>query len=300
MQGTNPQTVLVIDDSQDIHDLVEVRLGADGLAVLHALDAERGLATLRKKNVDVVLLDLDLEDDNGIDVCRQIVSDPEIGLVPIIFLTGTVDVGTKVKAFDAGAVDYVTKPFDSIELRARVRSALRTKRYHDLLASRARLDGLTGLGNRSDFDERLEQLLAAAKRTKRPMSLVLLDIDHFKKLNDTHGHPFGDAVLQRVAETVRDQLRGNDVACRYGGEEFGVLLGEADHDAGLQIAERIRGAIADLELDRNRVRVPVTASLGVATADSDAVPTSANLIAAADAALYKAKESGRNQVCSAD
>lgn len=297
--GSGSQTVLVIDDSQDIHDLVEVRLRADGLVVAHALDAARGLETLRKGGVDVVLLDLDLERDNGIDVCRRIVSDPEIGLVPIIFLTGTVDVNTKVRAFDAGAVDYVTKPFDAIELRARVRAALRTKRYHDLLASRARLDGLTGLGNRADFDEQLDRHLSAARRARRPMSLVMLDVDHFKRLNDAHGHPFGDTVLQQVAETIRAQLRGADVACRYGGEEFGIVLPEAAHADALLVAERIRSAIAAMHLERDRARVPVTASLGVATAAPVVSLEAKELLSRADAAVYRAKESGRDRVCSA-
>lgn len=246
-----------------------------------------------------MLLDLDLDTDNGIDVCRTMIEDPAITMIPIIFLTGTVDIETKVRAFDAGAVDYVTKPFDAVELRARVRAALRTKRYHDLLASRARVDGLTGLGNRSFFDERFSEELLYARRNGGSVSLILLDVDHFKGINDTFGHPFGDVVLQRIAETTRDQLRGHDVACRYGGEEFGLVLPGTDQESARRVAERIRAAIADMRLERKQERVSVTASLGVATSAAGGASSCADMIAAADAALYEAKQAGRNRVCCA-
>jgi DNA-binding response OmpR family regulator len=140
-----PQSVLVIDDAQDIHDLVDVRLRPEGVTVLHALDPDAGMGIARELRPDVVLLDLDLAGRSGLDVCRNLLADPRLSSIPVIFLTGTVDVATKVQAFDAGAIDYVTKPFDGVELRARVRSALRTKRFFDLLATRAQLDPITGL-----------------------------------------------------------------------------------------------------------------------------------------------------------
>ncbi|MCP4446066.1 MAG: diguanylate cyclase [Myxococcales bacterium] len=297
MTANSEQRVLVIDDSQDIHNLVEVRLRADGITVLHALESTNGLSILRTERVDLVLLDLDLETDNGIDVCRQILSDDEIAMVPIIFLTGTVDIATKVKAFEAGAVDYVTKPFDAVELRARVRAALRTKRYHDLLASRARVDGLTGLGNRSYFDEQLERQLESDRRSGVTTSLIMLDIDHFKSVNDTFGHPFGDMVLQRVADAARAVVRPRDIPCRYGGEEICIVLPETTLDAAEKVAERIRESIQAIALIQHGKPVVVTASLGIAEADSASMPHGVHLLAEADAALYRAKESGRNRVC---
>jgi diguanylate cyclase (GGDEF)-like protein len=214
-----------------------------------------------------------------------------------MFLTGSDDVSEKVRGFDLGAMDYVTKPFEPAELRARVRSALRTKRYQDLLASRAQIDGLTGLWNRAHFDRRIEQEMAAARRYGRHVALLMVDVDHFKKINDGFGHPAGDAVLQRVGEVLSATLRATDAPCRYGGEEFGVILTETDEAAAAIAARRVLSAIATIDLARRGVRVGVSASIGVAVAERmGASPTAAGLVAAADRALYAAKRAGRARV----
>jgi diguanylate cyclase (GGDEF)-like protein len=286
------QSILVVDDAPEIHDLVEVRLHADDLTILHALDAQEGLRLARSASPDVVLLDLDLPEKSGLDVCRELQSDPRLAAVPIIFLTGTVDVATKVKAFDAGAADYVTKPFDAVELRARVGAALRTKRYLDLLATSAQLDGLTGLWNRAYFDSRLDEDVSAAVRYGRGVALLIIDVDHFKAINDTCGHPFGDLVLRRVAEKVTASLRPGDVACRWGGDEFTVILREADRDGARAVAERIRAGVAEMRLAHGTRSVPVHVSIGLATV----AQTPHELFAAADRGLYRAKLQGRNAI----
>jgi diguanylate cyclase (GGDEF)-like protein len=289
--------VLVIDDSQDIHDLVGARLKSEGVSLRAALDAAEGLRAAAEHRPDLILLDLDLAGSSGIEVCRALKADPDLAVAPVIFLTGTVDVATKVQAFDAGAVDYITKPFDSVELKARVRSALRTKRLHDLLATRAQLDGLTGLWNRAYFDARLADEVAFAGRQGRPVALVLLDVDHFKRINDTHGHPFGDTVLRAVAEALTGELRRGEAACRYGGEEFGVILREADLAGAEAVAERLRRAVEGLALVNGTRPVPVTASFGVASGGPGSMPAPAQLLAEADRTLYRAKQEGRNRVC---
>jgi diguanylate cyclase (GGDEF)-like protein len=299
MRPARPQTVLVIDDAPDIHDLVGVRLRADSIQIVHALSPDEGMALARSTLPDLILLDLDLPGRSGLEVCRELRADPKLAVVPVIFLTGTVDVATKVQAFDAGAVDYVTKPFDSVELRARVGAALRTKRYLDLLATRAQLDGLTGLWNRAYFDARLHEDVAAAVRYGRHLALLLIDVDHFKSINDGCGHPFGDLTLKKLAETISLNLRPGDVACRYGGDEFGVILREADAAAAEATAERVREAVLDLELQQGGRRVPVQLSIGFATAERMSDPSSfsaTELLAAADRGLYAAKKSGRNRV----
>jgi diguanylate cyclase (GGDEF)-like protein len=296
------QSVLVIDDSPEIHDLIDVRLKAEGVQVHHALDAETGLTAMREVRPDLVLLDLDLPGRDGIDVCREIKHDPELAASVVIFLTGTVDVDAKVRAFDVGAVDYVTKPFDAVELRARVRAALRTKRYHDLLATRAQIDALTGLWNRAHFDEVLAEELSLWSRERRPVALIMLDIDHFKRLNDTHGHPFGDLVLRRISDAIALGLRQSEKAFRYGGEEFAVVLRGCGRAGAEVAAERLRAHIEGLEIAQGSTIVPVTASLGVASVDATATGTisaNADLIAAADRALYEAKRAGRNRVSAA-
>ena len=294
------QTVLVIDDSVEIHYLLEARLRPERLELRYALGAEEGLSAARALQPDLILLDVSMPERSGFEVCRLLKEDPRTAALPIIFLSGSTDVVNKVLGFELGAVDYVTKPFDPAELRARVRSALRMKRYQDMLAARAQLDGLTGLWNRAYFDRRVVEEIAAVQRYGRRLCLVMLDIDHFKALNDRHGHPFGDQVLQGVGECLAAAVRTADAACRYGGEEFCLILGETDSQGGLVLAQRVRERFGELNLWCAGQVVPVTASFGVASSDQfqEAAELSARqLIAAADAAMYLAKTGGRDQVC---
>ncbi len=294
------QTVLAIDDSSDIHRLLDVRLKPEGLVVHHALDAADGMAQAIRNTPDLILLDVDMPIITGFEMCKQLKENAQLAQVPVIFLTGATEVYTKVQGFDLGAVDYVTKPFDPAELRARVRAALRTKRYHDLLAARSNVDGLTALWNRSYFNQRIGEEISAAQRYDRVVSLVMVDIDKFKSLNDNHGHPFGDQVLQRVGELLHTSLRTTDAPCRFGGEEFALILSETDEEGAATTAERIREALAHMVFrPSDRMQLQVTASFGVVT--SSILPKSkldvAHLVMAADDALYEAKRTGRNRVC---
>jgi two-component system cell cycle response regulator len=294
-----PQSVLIVDDAQEIHDLIAVRLRPEGVTLHHALDAATGLVIAEQQGPDLVLLDLDLQGISGLEVCRQLKSLPVTAPIPVIMLTGTTDTATKVMAFDLGAVDYVTKPFDAVELRARVRSALRTKRYQDLLATSAQLDAMTALWNRTYFDARLGDELAAARRHAQPLALAMVDVDHFKRINDTYGHPFGDEALRQVAQALLRSVRRTDVVCRYGGEEFGIILRGTGDEASQRAAERMRESIAALSLSHRDEPVPITASVGVAASDDVAREpglTGLGLVLAADHALYRAKHAGRNQV----
>jgi two-component system cell cycle response regulator len=296
------QTVLIIDDAQEIHDLVAVRLRTEDVVLHHALDATIGIVLAEQHRPDLVLLDLDLAGTSGLDVCRRLKELPDMAPIPVIMLTGTADTETKVLAFDLGAVDYVTKPFDGVELRARVRSALRTKRYQDLLATAAQLDAMTALWNRTYFDNRLDHELAAARRHGQPLALAMVDVDHFKRLNDGHGHPFGDEALRQVAHALVRSVRRTDVVCRYGGEEFAIILRGTGEDAALQTADRMRQTIENLVLTNKHKPVPITASVGIAASDDLSLEpglTSLGLVLAADHALYRAKHAGRNRVARA-
>ncbi len=296
-----PQTVLAIDDSPDVHRLLDVRLRPEGLILHHALGADEGLAMARNLVPDLVLLDVDLPLLTGFEVCQRLKEDPATTAIPVIFLTGADEVYTKVQGFDLGAVDYVVKPFDPAELRARVRAALRTKRFHDLLAARSHVDGLTGIWNRTYFNQRLGEEISAAQRYGRTVSLVMLDLDHFKVLNDSFGHPFGDQVLQAVGDVLHTHLRTTDAPCRYGGEEFALILTETDEQGALLTAERIRAQIAEVPFRPKDRHVQVTASVGVAVSsffERGALSMSA-MLTAADDALYEAKHEGRNRVCTA-
>lgn len=293
------QSVLAIDDSPEIHTLLDVRLKPEGLRIEHALNPEEGLRMAATRPPDLVLLDVEMPGMSGMEVCSRLKSDPVTSMVPVIFLTGAESVEIKVRGFDLGAVDYVIKPFDPAELRARVRAALRTKRFQDMLAARAQIDGLTGLWNRGYLNQRLRDEVLAVHRYKRELSLVMLDVDHFKRLNDDYGHPVGDMALQRIGDVLVSCSRPTDAACRYGGEEFAVVLTETSADGAVALAERVRAAIAAMELRPRGKAVPVTASFGVvdaATLAGAGPVTVEALIQRADEALYAAKQGGRNRV----
>ncbi len=296
MNARNEQSVLLIDDSADIHQLVGVRLRSEDVTLVHAYDASQGLEQARETLPDLILLDLDMPGTDGMTLCGQLKEDQTLAHIPVIFLTGTLDTTTKVQAFDLGAVDYVTKPFDAVELKARVRAALRTKRYHDLLVTKAQIDALTGLWNRGRFNDQLTAELAVLERHNHPVSLLMIDIDHFKPVNDIYGHPFGDLVLRRVAAVLNGASRESDVVCRYGGEEFAVVLRNTDTAGARIIAERMRGEIAALEFLAGRKTLKVTASVGIAGSDAIEGADEEALLKAADTALYTAKSGGRNRV----
>lgn len=293
------QKVLAIDDSPDIHHLLRVRLKHLGVDFESAFNANDGINKAETVRPDLILLDVCMPDANGIEVCRTIKNRPELASIPIIFLTGTADVAHKVEGFEAGAVDYIEKPFEPEELNARVRAALRTKRYFDLLSQRAMIDGLTGLWNRTHFDQRLVEEVAGSQRYDRPLSLVMVDVDRFKSINDSYGHPFGDEVLQQVGDVLLRNARTSDSACRYGGEEFAIILRETDIEGALVVAERLRVQIAELPFKRKGHDVKVTASFGVSANSLCRNPcefTKSWMIDSADRALYQAKQQGRNRV----
>jgi two-component system cell cycle response regulator len=294
-----PATVLAIDDSPDVHRLLDVRLRPEGLILHHALDAEEGLAKAVELKPDLILLDVDLPLVTGFEVCQRLKSDPSTASIPIIFLTGATEIHTKVQGFDLGAVDYVVKPFEPAELRARVRAALRTKRFHDLLSARSHVDGLTGVWNRSYFNQRIGDEISAAQRYGRTVTIVMLDLDNFKALNDSFGHPFGDQVLEVIGEILHTSMRTTDAPCRYGGEEFALILTETDERGAVVSAERIRQQVAQHPFRPRDRHVQVTASLGIACSamfDRKVLSVS-KLVTAADDALYGAKHEGRNRVC---
>jgi diguanylate cyclase (GGDEF)-like protein len=291
----NPNRVLVIDDSEPIHKLIAARLKREGLEVTGEMDGQAGIERAIADKPDLILLDIEMPDVDGFEVCRRLKENPATRDLPIIFLTGTDSTDSKVRGLDLGAVDYVTKPFDQVELRARVRAALRTKRLQDILEQQSFLDGLTGLWNRAYLDRRLESELNVARRYERPLVLVLVDIDHFKLVNDRFGHLFGDVVLQGVADAMRAQARRSDMVARYGGEEFAVLLTESNLRSAVYVSERLRSSIEGRSFAARGESMGVTASLGIACTNALAGEiTAEELFNAADTALYAAKDAGRN------
>ncbi|MBT3201397.1 MAG: diguanylate cyclase [Phycisphaerales bacterium] len=286
--------IVIIDDSPDALALAKARLTKECDDIFCANCGKDGLKMVREEIPDLILLDVDMPDISGFDICRTLKNDDDLHTIPIIFLSGTCGQQDKVKGLDIGAVDFVTKPFDAFELRARVRVALRTKHLHDLLSLHAQLDPLTELFNRRAMSERLEREWARAERHDKVISFAMLDLDHFKKINDTFGHSVGDRVLQNVAKTLISQCRKIDLPVRYGGEEFAIVIPDEAAEQAAKMVERLRDHIANTPLITGDTSVTITASFGVA--DSTDRPSIKAMIEAADMAMYQAKQNGRNRV----
>jgi len=294
---TDPTTaarILVIDDADDIHRLLKKKLEDEGYEVCSAYGGQEGIDSARRSLPSLILLDLTMPDVDGFEVLRDLKGDEATMHAPIILLSGSNETQDIIMGLELGAADFVKKPFDFAELRARVRSAIRIHKLLGLLAQRAQIDGLTGLWNRAYFDSRLESELSEASRTGAPLSLAMCDIDHFKAINDLYGHPAGDAVLEGFARLLIEELRKHDVACRYGGEEFAVIFANTSESDAARVLERIRERL-EKQVWPNHPERSVTASFGLASADPTALDANA-LVGQADGALYRAKANGRNRL----
>jgi two-component system cell cycle response regulator len=286
--------LLAIDDSTMIHRLLKARLKSERLEIHSASSGCQGLQSARTLMPDLILLDVDMPEMDGFEVLVKLKADPHTHDIPVIFLSGSCSTESKVRGLDLGAFDFVTKPFDVGELKARVRSALRIRSLIQMLAQRAQIDGLTGLWNRPYFDQRLEEEVTIAQRHTQNLALILCDLDNFKSINDTYGHPFGDMVLEEFA-TMLAQGRAGDAACRYGGEEFAVILPRADAAEAAAVADRYRDS---LKLRRwlDAPDLIATASFGVSDLRLLSEPCASGMVRAADEALYGAKDGGRDRV----
>jgi len=292
----NKPMVVLIDDSADVHRLLKARLRSEPIELTAFADGKEGVEFCAKQSPALVLLDLDMPEMDGFAVLRALRADPATVNTTVVVLSGLSDSQDKVAAFDLGATDYVTKPFDFSELRARVRSALRTQRLLQLLAERAEVDGLTGLANRAAFNRRWAQETNESQRYGRPLSLAVMDIDFFKKINDTYGHPAGDEVIQGFAKVITAFTRDCDIACRYGGEEFCVIMPETAPEASRIVGERIREAMQGTTWPRHPEH-NVTVSVGIAGINAGTAGlTPEAWLDRADKALYTAKHGGRNRV----
>lgn len=287
--------LLAIDDSELIHRLLRVRLHGERVELHMASNPKDGLRMAKQLKPEVILLDIDMDELDGFEVLQRLKADPETQDISVIFISASNDTTDRVKGLDLGAVDFITKPFEVVELKARVRSALRVQALMKMLQQKAKIDGLTGLWNRNYFDGRLQGEVAEAIRHRRPLALVMCDIDRFKDINDHNGHPFGDTVIERVAH-ILSSGRTSDIACRYGGEEFGVILPTTTAEEARDVADRYRTSMSQARWSEHP-GFSMTASFGVCDLERlPGVPSAEALVQAADAALYAAKQAGRNRV----
>ena len=286
--------VLMIDDSPDALAVAKARLSKEQLEIICAGGGVTGLEAAHREKPDIILLDVDMPDMSGFEVCRLLKADAELCMIPVLFLSGAATPEDKVHGLDLGAVDYVAKPFDAFELRARVRAALRTKHLQDLLIEHAHIDPLTGLPNRRALMERMQYEWARIERHSGQMAYIMADLDHFKNINDLYGHHVGDKLLQETARAIAEECRENDLPARYGGEEFSIVVPAESAADAFHLAERCRQKIAECCVVVHNETVKITASFGVS--DSRSAASIEDMMRRADEALYWSKQAGRNRV----
>ncbi len=291
--------------------VLRARLEARGYLVDSAEDGQEALEKIHASPPDLVLLDVMMPKIDGMEVARRMKSDRSLPFIPVIMQTALDSTESMVQGLDAGADDYISKPINFRELEARVKSLLRIQALqreladrerqlsdaNDRLLSMSRTDALTGLDNRRHLGERLHEMWELSTRLQEPLSIVMCDIDHFKRVNDEHGHQAGDAVLQQFAALLKADAREIDRVGRYGGEEFVLILPGTVVEAAVTFADRLRAAVEDHVFDLgNGDTLQRTMSCGVAAWPHPLIQNQEGLIRAADEALYVAKETGRNRV----
>jgi len=302
-------SVLIIDDSEAVREKIMKTLETRGLfsRFYQAEDGLEGFKKLLASPVDIILCDLEMPRMDGFKFLGMMKGRPEVADTPVIILTGNDDRELKIKGLEQGACDFITKPFDPEELVARMKVHLKIKhlqddlkRSNELLLELSNTDHLTGLFNRRFLMESLDKEFQRARRKDGQVALLLLDIDHFKRVNDTHGHLQGDVVLQKVALHIQKELRSYDVAARYGGEEFVAVLPDTSLKEAFNVADRIRLSVQGMRFAGSLSEERVTVSLGVAMYPSPCYEDIDGLLRASDEALYQAKERGRNRVVVSD
>jgi len=297
--------ILIVDDTPDNLRFLSGILAQEGYEARTVINGRMALMVAETAPPELILLDICMPDLDGYEVCCQLKSKLETCDIPIIFLSALDDISDKIRAFEVGGVDYITKPFHTAEVLARVKTHLTLHRLQQRLASAnqeltrlVNLDGLTQLANRRCFNEHLEQEWRRMAREQQHLSLILCDIDFFKQYNDTYGHPTGDDCLQHVGAVLQACVkRPADLAARYGGEEFALTLPKTPMEGAIELAQRIQAQLFQLQLPHatSDVSAHLTLSMGIATVVPQSSRSPEDLVAAADQALYRAKQGGRNR-----
>lgn len=293
--GQRQAKILVVDDQptnvRTIHQIF-----SDLYEVFVAQNGEQALAFCHGSPPDLVLLDVEMPGMSGLEVCRRLKQHAETMDIPVIFVTGRERPEDETACWDAGCVDFVSKPVNAVTLRNRVGVHLKLKFQTDLLREMVFVDGLTGVANRRYFDERLALEWRRCHRNNLSLALIIADVDWFKRYNDNYGHQAGDDCLRKVATALKGVVRHPiDLVARYGGEEFVCLLPETDDETALTIANRMDSAVRNLKIVHSASEAGgiVTISMGVAVTVPDVGNSRENLVRMADTQLYRAKQQGR-------
>jgi two-component system, cell cycle response regulator len=297
--STSPARILFAEDSAVIRAMVRRALEGADYVVLEAANGQVAFDLCQQDRPDVALLDVEMPVLNGPQLLKRLKADHRFSDIPVIFLTGRTSTAEMVEGLRIGAHDYLRKPFEPAELIARVSAAVRVARLQQQLSAQnhelallSRTDQLTGLSNRRHGEERLRTEIDAARRYQRPLTVLMIDIDHFKLVNDRYGHAGGDTVLRELGHRLRDPLRGADVAARWGGEEFVVLLPNTSVEGGIALAERLLDTMREnpIVVDDHATSA-ITVSIGAASSDDTPLD---EIMRRADEALYRAKRDGRD------
>ncbi len=294
-----PPKLLIVDD-EPINVQALYECFADDHQVYMATSGEQALRVCAEHEPDLVLLDIEMPAMDGYEICVRLKANASTRDVPVIFVTAHRDELAETRGLGVGAVDFISKPFNPAIVRARVRTHVALKAQGDVLRRWAYIDGLTGVHNRRSFDERMAAEWGRAQRNRTPLSVVLIDVDYFKRYNDRYGHQAGDECLRRVAATLKAGLkRPGDLLARYGGEEFAALLPDTGLAGALQVAQQLgQQVFAQQVAHADSSAAPVlTVSLGVCSKSADAAGSAADMLRSADTQLYAAKAGGRHRAC---
>jgi diguanylate cyclase (GGDEF)-like protein len=289
--------ILIVDDTKANINILLEHL-KNNYRITPVLSGKQALKAIKKLKIDLILLDIMMPEMDGFEVCEILKSQPETKDIPIIFITAMGDEETIEKAYDIGGIDYITKPFKPKELLARVKRELHLQELQSKLKFLASTDPMTKLYNRRYFSKVSAHIFDLAKRDKQDLCLVMLDIDKFKNINDTYGHDIGDKVIISLANKLTEYQRKSDVICRFGGEEFIMLLPNTSIDGAKIVAEKLRADVGQSAvLLGNNQELKCTISLGVSQIDMKNETDIKLALKRADDAMYHAKNSGRNRVC---
>ena len=288
--------ILVVDDNLNNIRLLTDILEDENFTVYTADNGAAVLAMVHKLKPDVILLDIMMPGLDGFEVCKLLKNDFDIKDIPVIMVTAKTEGIDIKKSLEMGAFDYIKKPIDEIEVIARVQSAIWFKQTQDKLKEMAMKDGLTGLYNHALLIELFEKEIDKQQRNNGSISFAMIDIDNFKKINDTYGHISGDTVLKELSNILMSSVRGGDIVGRYGGEEFSIVFPGIDEQNAFQLCERIRKEVEDFNFEIGIETVKITISIGINFNELKGIINKREIIQKADEALYRAKHNGRNRV----
>jgi len=290
------KTILIIDDTVENLDILGSLL--EKYDIIDAISGKDALEILEEEKIDLILLDIMMPEMDGYEVCTKIRENTHTKNIPIIFITAKTDEDSIEKAYDVGGIDYVSKPFKPKELLAKVNRELTLQELQKELLIMATTDSLSTLYNRRYFTQSSEQIFNLSKREQQALSIIMIDIDKFKSINDNYGHKIGDDVIVYFANKLKEIQRTSDISCRYGGEEFVLLLPNTSLENATIVAQKLRSTIelSTLKISSTQ-EIQFTISLGVASVDFMNDTTIEPSLKKADEAMYRAKNSGRNKVC---